>query len=305
MTVLPSTAAVLDVVHRTLGRPSSITVLVDLPEERRILECRAGDRRVVVRCIPASMATSQFRHLDALSTASARCTTLQVPKPIALELTGDAGVLVLEHLAGSAYRRIVAPTGATPSAVHAMRLAGRALAELHGIDPADVDGLPVTSMRDHIAQLVRPHPSEFASLFPCYAPLVDEAMSRIESMPAASVRRAVLHRDVHLRQMFRVDGRVGLIDWDLMAVGDPAFDVGYLVTHLVTHVERPDDLVDAVLTGYGDPLMTPDRLEPYRWFNLIRRACRRARLGDADWLAEIDRMMAMLRDELERVDARA
>lgn len=40
------------------------------------------------------------------------------------------------------------------------------------------------------------------------------------------------HRDLHDRQLFRIDGDVALLDFDLLCQGDSALDVGNLVAHL-------------------------------------------------------------------------
>ena len=42
------------------------------------------------------------------------------------------------------------------------------------------------------------------------------------------------------------------------------------------------------------PRPTTAALHPYRCFNLLRRACRRFRVRDAGWPAELERMMRLL-----------
>lgn len=249
----------------------------------------------------------------------------------AIDGAGEHGpafaVLVLEHLDGTACTQLVgAGAGTHRAGLAAMTLAGRALAELHAIDltgdpaaehPLDTTGLPslpglldvleVANARENLRDLVRPRPDVLAAAVPGRADLIERAVRHVLSASTVALadssdgsgRVAVLHRDVHLRQMFVRDDRLGLVDWDLAAIGDPAFDVAYLTTHLATHVDRPDELIRAVLDGYGDDSMTPERLAPYRSFNLLRRACRRFRLRDAGWEAELQRMLSMLADTLD------
>jgi aminoglycoside phosphotransferase (APT) family kinase protein len=46
--------------------------------------------------------------------------------------------------------------------------------------------------------------------------------------------------------------QICLIDWDLLAWGDPAFDVAYFIVYLRTHLcpSRIGSAVAAFLTGY-------------------------------------------------------
>jgi aminoglycoside phosphotransferase (APT) family kinase protein len=309
--------AVITAVRRAMGARSvtEAAVLADVPGGRFVLRCCVDGTTVVVRCLPSEAATQQFRYLEALS--SARSGVLRVPAPLAsvapVEDLGSGSAstgmsaLVLEHLDGSACTRLVARHGATPAGVATMHLAGRALAELHAIDPAGVPALRHADAGDHLADLVRPFPDRLASAVPAWGAVIERALHHVRSVDrqphdhrsSDHGRSAVLHRDVHLRQLFRHDGRMGLIDWDLAAVGDPAFDVAYLLTHLDTHVVAAGELIAAVLDGYGDASMTAERLAPYRSFNLLRRACRRFRLRDEGWEPEMHRMLQELSSTLD------
>lgn len=94
--------------------------------------------------------------------------------------------------------------------------------------------------------------------------------------PAVSSLR-VIHRDLHDGQLlltsgpdgrFQADG-VGLLDFDLVAAGDPALDLANLIEHLHLR-ERQGTLADAesaaraLLDGYGPDEDVLDRVIPYR-----------------------------------------
>ena len=178
------------------------------------------------------------------------------------------------------------------------RLAGRALAELHSLPPLDE---PAKTLRDHVAELVRPRPGRLVETFPEYGPAVRSALARmaaIESMwPTSTV--APIHRDFHLRQLRRDGDRMWVVDWDSAANGDPAFDVAYFIVYLQNHMtpESAAAAVSAFVAGYvevGDPDVL-NRLAAYKIFNYLRRACRRFRLQDADWKQEMRLMLGRMR----------
>jgi aminoglycoside phosphotransferase (APT) family kinase protein len=101
-----------------------------------------------------------------------------------------------------------------------------------------------------------------------------------------------LHRDVHPRQLF-VDGeRVTLIDWDLCGAGDPALDLANLLMHLELRWPQQAALLQSrLLAGWWSraaPAGQPEararaalarRLQLYRAFHALRRACKAWRLA--------------------------
>lgn len=176
--------------------------------------------------------------------------------------------------------------------------AGIALRELHGLGgPA----FEAKTLADHLRELSQPLPTVLAADRPQYRDRIATALARMASAEAAwtGTQCVPLHRDFHLRQLFTAGEHIGVIDWDLFAYGDPAFDVAYFITYLHNHY---DDAVAgpaaaAFLRGYGAPGAIPDldaRLPAYEAFNFMRRACRRFRLRDPGWEFEIQKMMARL-----------
>ena len=96
--------------------------------------------------------------------------------------------------------------------------------------------------------------------------------------------------------MIAADERVGVVDWDRYAWGDPAFDVGYYIAYLETHLDPPmaRSWIVAFRAGYatqGNEAVF-ERVPFYLTFNSLRRACRRFRLQDENWREGLDRMLA-------------
>lgn len=179
------------------------------------------------------------------------------------------------------------------------RRIGRALRELHG---SGVDfGLP-KQLRDHETELIHPPPEQLALMFREYA----AAIERISDQIAAHDRHAEgipcvpIHRDFHLRQLFDGGQKICVVDWDLCAQGDPAFDVAYFLTYLKTHFreEIAQKAGEWFVAGYAPTGEVRARLGLYENFNYVRRACRRLRLRDSGWESEIQWMMRRLHDRL-------
>jgi len=213
---------------------------------------------------------------------------LGIPRPI---LHG-ADWLVSDYAPGAPMARFTSESGRTD----AFRRAGCALARLHCLDR---HGLPVRKLDDHLADRVRPHPDELGRALPERAELVARALSWLREVEHAepSLSPVPIHRDFHLRQLFDTPERVWVVDWDELAAGDPAFDVAGFVTYLRTH-RVPDRQIReaAFLAGYAEiaPLPAAGRMHLYTAFHLLRRACRRFRLGDAGWREELEWMLNML-----------
>lgn len=62
----------------------------------------------------------------------------------------------------------------------------------------------------------------------------DEARARVERVAATlgEARMVLAHRDLHDRQLFRIDGDIALLDFDLLCRADSALDAGNLIAHL-------------------------------------------------------------------------
>src|SRR5262249_20493753 len=172
---------------------------------------------------------------------------------------------------------------------------GRALRELH--EQPLWPGLE-RRLRDHVAELIRPAPAALVEAFPELAGTVNRTLERLRFADErwGKLPMTWLHRDFHLRQLFDDGRRVTVIDWDDLAFGDAAFDIGYFTAYLKTHHAAADAEtgIAAFRSGYGGDEALWSRVPDYERFNFLRRACRRFRLKDDGWREEIGAMMARL-----------
>ncbi|NYE75484.1 phosphotransferase [Microlunatus parietis] len=158
-----------------------------------------------------------------------------------------------------------------PAAAEACRAAGRALAGLHRLDPAIATaGRAIPALHDLTAErAVTAHwqrlAAEYAAPLPAWRPR-RPALGRVPEPPE---RPALIHRDLHDGQLLiNDDGEAGLIDFDLIAVGDPALDLANLIAHLELRADQgvladPEPLIEAVLNGYRPSSALRSRLPGY------------------------------------------
>ncbi len=271
-------------------------VLDETPGLRRVVACAFDGRfdAPPVRFVAKAYATHEGAHTAHIM-AAVRAGLAAVP---------DASLAVPQLVFYDAEHRLLVQEVATgvPYPEVALRdelradiaAAGAALRTLHRLPvPA---GTPRT-LSDNLRDLVHPHPEELAERVPAVA-------GRVEAILAALVAReqaagpapvALVHRDLHLRQLLRDDGRVWLLDWDLAAPTDPALDLGNIVAYMTTKLsqERAGACVEALLEGYGASVRAGAvaRRRTYEAFTYVRLACKRFRLGEPGWRAEVDDML--------------
>lgn len=211
--------------------------------------------------------------------------------PAALFYSPQLRLLAQAHVAGRPYNTLA---GQRDFRAY-LRLAGRALAELHTLPVAL--GTPL-ELADHLHDLIHPHPLELAVRVPEFHTRIEQLLSALAARERAAPRpvaAAPIHRDFHLRQLFYGQQRVWLIDWDLFACGDPALDVGNFLVYLRTHLgARADAACDAFLAGYcADHAShaTLHRSPIYQAFTYLRLACKRFRLQGQCWRDQADTML--------------
>lgn len=165
----------------------------------------------------------------------------------------------------------------------AMRAVGEALAELHALP---VQFGASRTFDDHLHDLFDPHPDVLCVRLPGCADRVGSILAECRRQAEWGEAGALLHRDFHLRQLFRDPAHVWVIDWDLCACGDPALDVGNFVMTLGLGRYTGDGAAAtrAFLAGYalkGD-LDVFRRVPAYVALSYLRRACKSIRLGGAE-----------------------
>lgn len=301
--VIPSTMR--SIVAGWLGEPLIGDVTIGAVSGlRRVSRVTTATRSVIVKCDAGGGAVLAASHLATLAAGLAAGSAAMIP---ALLLVDPVHGIVVTDDVGSRRLDVAVHqwgTGAR-SSVAAVRLAGTALAEVHRLDPL---GLAQVGLGDHIEQLIDPHPLDLAAELPEWAGVIRAALHQIGRLVHGwqqSTAAVVLHRDFHLRQLMIVDDRLAIVDWDLVAAGDPAFDVAFLLTYLETHgLDTGGLLSEAFLQGYladapiGDVEQFHLRVRGYRLFNLLRRASRRHRLRDHGWHRQRTAMLRLVADEV-------
>ncbi len=229
------------------GADRRLPALRDLAASGRVVAHRP-ERRAVVRRTEAGRAvyakTTRRSRFDALVSAARAAETLPLRTPAVLVVDSGAHVVVLESLPGRPLHDLLD----SPLATTAARRLGEALARLHA-QPV----LPGTAVHDAAAELTVTRTwADHAHAYGVGP--ADVGPPSPPEVPAAE--RVLVHRDLHDKQVLvDDDGSVGLLDFDLVAAGDPALDLANLRVHLRLRRHQglcADDepLWAAVLDGY-------------------------------------------------------
>lgn len=234
-------------------RLTSLRSLLD--REGAELVAHRPERRAVVR-LPASetgpLAYAKVVRPAALAgvaQTTRAAADLPVRTPAVLQVDDGASAVVTAALPGRTLHDLLA----APTAPAACRAAGRALAQLHRAPvPAglprheDADERAVVRRWQQLAQL-----HGLTAAFPLPDPDVGAAL------PDQDQELTLIHRDFHDKQVVVADdGEVGVLDFDLMALGSPLVDLANVLVHLELRVLQglvadAAPLRSAVLEGYG------------------------------------------------------
>lgn len=244
-------------------------------------------RGVVAKAYPDDAGARAFAAMQALNAALARRGggTLRVPQAHCYDAARRC--LVQESARGERFDALRGGAGFAA----ALERAGRALAELHRLPVA---AGPAQAIAEQVAELMRPHPLELAARLPRLRARIETLLARLGAAVPAGVAAVPLHRDVHLRQLFLDGAQVWLLDWDLFGCGDPALDVGNFDLALELKEVAASERA-AFLAGYAAAQPDPGvlaRVDVYRAFKALRRACKHCRLQEHDWPAQSERMVA-------------
>lgn len=239
---------------------------------------------LIAKCFPDESGAGTFRNMALLWQALMDRTdepTLAVPAPLLYEPASRC--LIQQKAPGVGLASLVDTVAFEP----ALPLAGRALAELHCCTlPL---GTPV-ELADHMGDLIHPHPLKLADAWaPARRRILDlvDALAANPGLQSSASRPRPVHRDFNLRRVFFHLRRVWLVDWDLLAAGDPALDLGNFSMALETRFgkQRGTAAFEAFLSGYctvaGEESLA--RAPAYRALGYLRRACKSYRLGRTDW----------------------
>lgn len=244
-----------------LLRRSGARLVAHRPERRAVVAL-AGEARFA-KVVPA-------RRLGRLRHTARRAADLPISTPAVV--TDDAPYLTSRALPGTPLSELLAG----PRCHEALFAVGAAVARLHCTAPPA--GSSVHGPGDEVA--VTEGWERWAQAYGM--PLPTPAAT---PWPAPSTTLRLIHRDLHDGQFLLgvdADGRftdtgVGLLDFDLMAAGDPALDLANLIEHLLLRGRQgvladPASAVQALLSGYRPDEDTSSRVTSYRALSARRLA---------------------------------
>jgi aminoglycoside phosphotransferase (APT) family kinase protein len=226
------------------------------------------------RCIKFSRKTESFRdgfeRGRMIWEVSGRSFT--VPRP--LEVNEPERWVAWSFVAGRTWRQAILAGGGP----EVSRTVGRALRELHSITPPPM--LATHSGAEEVRVLDRwTGPASRFGLVSDHR-LAEEARVRTDLLAGASPI-CLVHRDFHDRQVL-VDagGAVGIIDFDTLAIGEAAVDLGNALAHLdlaavqgLAPLESIAEHADAFLSGYQPAPATLARVPVYTRATRLRLEC--------------------------------
>jgi aminoglycoside phosphotransferase (APT) family kinase protein len=205
-----------------------------------------------------------------------------VPQPLAFEPAGGrlgtAGMLMSFVEGTSVAPRILRKSEFESARGGLTAQLGQALARIHSIDTAELDGvLPDPGVDPALAQI-----SEWERQLDEIGeplPAVELGLRWLRSHAPEPAEPRLVHGDFRLGN-FIVDeeGLAAVIDWELAHLGDPAEDVGWLCIRswrfgnddrTVAGVGDLDELLQAYEAAGGDPL-EPDRIRYWEAFGNVK-----------------------------------
>ncbi|WP_139177853.1 phosphotransferase [Ruania alba] len=194
------------------------------PERRAVIEQRRGSATVYVKVVRPG-------RLDAVPWVSEHLHRAGVRVPQVL--AHDSTSLTMAALPGATLHAVLGtPQTSTTAAYRAGRAVGRAIRRLHDV-PVPGSG-PVR--HDHAAEVEVTR--RWIGLARAYGvlPSVPTQLGASAGSLTEASEPVLLHRDLHDKQVVIDGSDVGLLDLDLLAVGDPALDVANLLVHLELRV---------------------------------------------------------------------
>lgn len=220
-----------------VGREANDLTLTRIPggasRESFLVEA-AGKERWVLRCDPPGAQSFAPLELERRLLAAAAGAGVAVPRVVGFAAAADPALgeregYAMAHIAGES----VAPRLLRKEEYAAARIVlgpqlGAALARIHSIDPASVEGLALPEGNPALAA---------CDLWEAEIDRIGEPLPGVEAglrwlrvnAPEPPERLALIHGDFRLGNFIvNADGLAAVIDWELAHGGDAAEDVGWL-----------------------------------------------------------------------------
>jgi aminoglycoside phosphotransferase (APT) family kinase protein len=203
--------------RRLSGGASRVTSAFDL------LTGGGGTRPLILQMDRGASQKGRARLEGALLRAAAAA-GVPVPAVVALGEGDELGAnwLVVQRLEGETIPRKILRDEEWATARQALTgQAGRALAAIHTIDPAPLEGLPAT---DPLGD-----PLPLLDALGEVRPALELGLRWLAARRPADGPRVTVHGDYRIGNfLVGPDGLRGVLDWELAHVGDPAEDIGWL-----------------------------------------------------------------------------
>lgn len=238
-----------------VARPGA-TLLVHRPERRAVVRLDDGPAAVYAKVVRPNAARAIAQCGEAAAAA------LGLPTPRLLGVEG--GVTLWSALPGVPLGELLDGEGATAR----LREVGVAVRGVHESTPrvaaANHDAAAEVAVIDTWLRRTRQYDPA----------LVDGLAGERDAIAAALLGGtgpvALVHRDLHEGQLLLAGGRVGLLDFDLLAAGEAALDVANLLVHLELRAlqgrcsgDHAAELGEAFLAGYDPTAPVGARLDAY------------------------------------------
>jgi aminoglycoside phosphotransferase (APT) family kinase protein len=151
------------------------------------------------------------------------------PRPLAR--LSEWNLVLMEHLPGTPLRFVVCAGESPEREERGVRLAARALAELHRVPGQGLEARSLAADRGTLERRVRRIEALDADLARRMAELSREIAGRAAGLPPCR-ETTFLHGSSSPKQMLLDGDRVGVLDFDGARRGDPAIDVGTFMASL-------------------------------------------------------------------------
>ncbi len=255
------------------GGASRETWLVEGERERWVLR---RDPEGSVSLVPIA---DEFSLIDL-----AREAGVPVPEPIALEPAGgrfgSAGMLMSLVEGTSVAPRILRKPEFERARGELTGQLGEALARIHSVDPAKLDGVLSDPGPDPALAQIEQWESQLDEIGEPL-PAVELGLRWLRANAPEPVGPHLVHGDFRLGNFIvDEDGLAAVIDWELAHLGDPAEDVGWLCIrswrfgsddHPVAGVGAMEEFATAYESAGGAPL-DPDRVRYWEAFGNVKWA---------------------------------
>lgn len=253
-----------------LAKPGA-TLLVHRPERRAVVKQATANGPQYARVLPPARLAATLH-----SAATAAAALQQGPFAVPQLLTTDAtsGVAVWASLPGRPLDTLL-DHPELPDLLHNI---GAALRSFHSAPPANLRTHTARDEIDVCANWI----AHAETVAPWLGPHLRERAARVNAALEAPAEPATLiHRDLYDKQIFVAEhSRLGLLDFDTLAVGEAALDLGNLLAHLELRAlqgflsaDQAQRSAEAFLSGYQPGAPTLRRLPAYSAAARLRLAC--------------------------------